>query len=83
MSYHQSIQQALLPQLTSARLAVRKRTIIALGMKQNINIIANHYKEEKEDLEKCNALFEIPCNLLLPLSSLLVAADNMILTSLS
>ena len=40
VSYHQSIQQALLPQLTSARLAVRKRTIIALGMKQNINIIA-------------------------------------------
>ena len=32
VSYHQSIQQALLPQLTSARLAVRKRTIIALGM---------------------------------------------------
>ncbi|XP_020625713.1 cullin-associated NEDD8-dissociated protein 1-like [Orbicella faveolata] len=31
VSYHQSIQQALLPQLTSARLAVRKRTIIALG----------------------------------------------------
>ncbi|KAJ7389386.1 Cullin-associated NEDD8-dissociated protein 1 [Desmophyllum pertusum] len=31
VSYHQSIQQSLLPQLTSARLAVRKRTIIALG----------------------------------------------------
>ena len=31
LSYHQSIQAALLPQLTSARLAVRKRTIIALG----------------------------------------------------
>ena len=31
MSYHQSIQQSLLPQLTSARLAVRKRAIIALG----------------------------------------------------
>ena len=31
VSYHQSIQAALLPQLTSARLAVRKRTIMALG----------------------------------------------------
>ena len=38
-------------------------------MKQNINSIANHKKEEKEDLEKYNAPFETPCNLLSPLSS--------------
>lgn len=31
ISFHPSIQQALLPQLSSGRLAVRKRSIIALG----------------------------------------------------
>jgi cullin-associated NEDD8-dissociated protein 1 len=31
VSFHQNIQQALLPQLSSARLAVRKRSIIAIG----------------------------------------------------
>jgi len=31
ISFHCSIQQALLPQLSSPRLAVRKRSIIAIG----------------------------------------------------
>jgi len=31
VSFHLSIQQALLPQLSSPRLAVRKRAIIAIG----------------------------------------------------
>ena len=43
VSYHQSIQQALLPQLTSARLAVRKRTIIALGNEITFLIILNSH----------------------------------------
>ena len=35
ISYHQSIQQSLFSQLKSPRLAVRKRSIIALGMLHN------------------------------------------------
>ena len=32
ISFHPSIMQSLLPQLSSPRLAVRKRAIIALGL---------------------------------------------------
>ena len=42
VSFHSSIKQALLPQLASPRLAVRKRAIIAIG-KWNINKLHFYY----------------------------------------
>lgn len=50
VSYHQSIQQSLFSQLKSPRLAVRKRSIIALGM------FHDSYLKGTTDLSICRIL---------------------------